>query len=279
MEALASEFFDAHLLGEKPRAVLTSELRWAVAKCARDALMDCEGCSGLPQDACLRDNFQGIADLEHSEFPAVVLEGNTSAAAALSPEVASTLLNLVHAVVNHQTKANNAEWYGKTMEALDATGLVPQSFRGVSRGSMLASLYAEVVAVATTSHSLHVEFLALQREVPPLPSPEDVVREKNQQSSTLDLTSTFREGAKIRQDEASGFAPYFLPEDLDEEKAEQASALSAETLDALKTSLIPMIPTLGLCFSPTDFVMINKVIDTNLYDTAKVRVRKEGREE
>lgn len=101
LDAFAHKF-NKHLI-ETPGVVLDGKLRWAVAVCARDALLRCQsGCGTLGQDACMRPgtSFEAIADLKHE--PGFPLDD-------ISPEISSTLTNLVHTVINHQNKVD-ATW-------------------------------------------------------------------------------------------------------------------------------------------------------------------------
>jgi len=277
LEELAAKF-NRHLLAT-PGAVLTPQLRWAVAASARDALLRCcdadhkGGCASLPQHTCIRPGteYQVIADLQHCDFPLPTMKSNKNGGqeivggdseAAVDEEVAKVLTNLVHTVINHQNRADK-NWYEQTMTALDAAGIVPENYAGESRRALSASLYSEIIVIAAMSHSIHVDFLTMGRDVPPLPSLEEMLNE-SPAPSMLDMTTLLKKGRSIRYDEAQGFAPFILYGDLNLSAAYKI--FPTEMSKDLRSSTDTKSPLMGACFSPHDAALASEMVRESLYD-------------
>jgi hypothetical protein len=184
-----------------------------------------------------------IGELQHEpEFP---LQDAQSQAA-----VGRTLKTLIHALIHQQSKIDEREWYEKTIEALDATKLVPDSFKGESRRSLLCSLFSEVVVLTTMSHAIHIIFLAMGREIPPLPTLGDM---EHLSPSLLDTSSLLREGVKIRDDPSVCTAPFVFYTDFDPNLLEKVT--SPEERAYLSMMLRRMPPFIAMGFSPHDMFM------------------------
>jgi hypothetical protein len=222
--------------------VLSGKLRWAVMQCARDALVKCKGCASLGQDVCLAPGsvFDVIADIDHDpDFPL-----------PQQAKATETLKTLVHTLIHHQTQLDD-EWYQKTIKALGKTNLVPGSAQGESRRSLLCSLLAEVVLLTTMSHATHIIFLAIGREIPPLPAFDDM---KHLKPSLLDISSLLREGANIREDLSLCAASFVLYKDLDPLLLERVA--SPEECVYLSKMLKRFPPALPMGFAPHDMFMM-----------------------
>lgn len=257
-EALA-EFagkFNQHLLAT-PGIVLNGKLRLAVAIAARDALF-CQGCAELRQDACLYHGvaYAAIGDLEHGAFPMNE---------AFSAPVCSALLELIHAVINHQSKLD-ATWYTNTIKALDNLCLIDKHYTGQSRRSLLCSLYCEVVTVSMLSHAVHIVCVATGRPAFPLPAFDDFIEPLK--PTMRDITTLFRKGRMIRQDEVRGFAPYFLAGDLDPHHVDEY--LGDGVYRQLKGSLTLLLPFLGLGFAPLELLLLEDLCKLHMYDEVHV---------
>ena len=221
---------NAYLL-ESPPVVLTAKQRCAVMICARQAL-HCKGCASLGSNACLHPGttFKVLSELKHEpQFPLVDNE---------DPKVASTLLGFVHSIVHHESKFDS-DWYHAALQALDETKLVPDSYQGDSRLSLLCSLFCEIVIFASVSHSIQMTFLSLDRKTPPLPTLEEM--DGAVKRSLLDVSKLLKKGAVIRQDPSIGFAYVVLYSDFDRDLLEMHvdKFVSRHVLSFFVTSLLP----------------------------------------
>jgi hypothetical protein len=248
LKAAAHQF--SKCLIETPGVVLTAELRWAVAVCARDALVDCPGCCTLGgHDVCLLPgaSFRVIADLNHKpSFPVRV-----------SSEAEDVLRNLVHAVVNHQSKTDS-KWHDGTVKAIGGLKFVPDKFAGESRISLLHSLFCEAVALTCVSHSTSISFLALGQETPPLPVLEDM--KDSPKPLMLDMTTILRKGRGLRRDPLVGFIPHVEFNDFEPRLLRER--FPADFVKSLQANFKMFAPMFGVSFSPQDLVMCCKLNST-----------------
>lgn len=243
--------FGQHLV-RTPPIVLTPELRTAVAAYAREALVKSKGGSGLPQNACLRPGtaFEAIADLKHE-----------SLIKCTDQKAARVLSNLVHTVINHQTKVDYA-WYEKTIKALGDLDLVPATFKGEARHVLVSSLYCEIVVSAIVSHGINITFVCMGLHPPALPTPSHL---KDSPGPTLlDVTTLLKNGSGLRYASKAGFAPFFLYKDMFLPRA--SKSFSRFELETLKARLIIEVPFLGYSPSPHDLVVLDATVDVYLYN-------------
>lgn len=264
LQAFARKF-NRYLI-ETPGMVLSGPLRWAVAVCARDALF-CKGCATLGQNVCVRNAYESIRDLKHPSDCPIKMTASTT-----SDCWTKTLQNLVHTIINHQTKVDES-WYHHTMEALDNDlGLIHADREEESRRSLLASLYCEIVCVSLLSHSIHIMLLGTvgQEAVIPLPSLDDMKHAPA--PLMLDMTTIFRTRCcprrTLRQTQEMGFAPYFVYSDLDYRRASQI--LTPFAMNFLKRREAQIVPYAALCMSPMDCAMLAELGSLFNYDIPEV---------
>jgi hypothetical protein len=199
---LAKRFLESHL-ARTDGVNLPPDLRWAIAKCAKEALLESQGCDTLPQDTCLRPNarvFEVLADLNGNNstsspkssggggFPACVATKHDKSAV-----VANTLLNLVRAINNHQHLLNEV-WYQDTIEALSTCGLLetivvtnwakkdPKQEEEKAQEDdedlkkdeyRVYAVLSEIVLLVVMTHCIHAAFVLMDDPMPEFPPPNN----------------------------------------------------------------------------------------------------------
>ena len=236
LEGIAHEF-NQHLL-KTPGNVLNGNFRCAIAQCARDALRDCSDCQTLSRKNAARagkggDIYRTLAKLHH-EPPL---------GTASQPHHA--ILNLVHALVNHHTKLT-AEWYQATSAALQEARLVPDALGDkYSRQFMIWSLYCEICLLTAMSHAIHMAFLILDRDPPPLPQTSSTV------PTLVDFQKIKRKDRKIHDSDSISVAPYLKPSDLNISSPE-LKKLSPDAFQSLLRHLDLNSANVAMIFAPQD---------------------------
>jgi hypothetical protein len=244
IEGLAREF-NEHLL-ETSGNVLNGHLRCAVARCARDALQDCEGCRTLCKDAPMRDKaYRTIAQLGHQ--PAFT--------ASKDSHVSEAIVNLVHALVNHQTNLDS-EWYLSTIVALQNSNLVSaDDIRDErARQFMIWSLFCEICVLTTISHGIHMTYLVMGKQAPTLP------RTSTTEPQLIDFNTIKRQDRDVRQNDHVAFAPYLRASDVDINSSE-IEKLSPEAFRAFQHNMDIYSPKVSMIFAPADLAFLDLMTD------------------
>lgn len=177
-----------------------------------------------------------------------------------SLEVESVLTNLVHTVINHQSKVD-AMWYDNTIKALDNLKLIPDQFVGDTKTALLQAMFSEILALSAMSNTINMTFLALGNDTPPLPTLKDIKQAK-QRPTMFDITSLLRKGRRLRSgdDPSIGFIPFVKYGDLD-------PALILDKIDdpedfkKFSVAFDTEHPLFGVGFSFHDLIMCETVLD------------------
>jgi hypothetical protein len=241
LEGLAEEF-NQDLLNT-PGNVLTGNFRCAVAQCARDALRDCGGCQTLSRDTCMGDEqvYRKLAKLSHE--PELAVEDSQKA-----------ILNLVHALVNHQTKLSD-DWYLSTCVALQDAHLIPAYIEDEhSRQFMIWSLFCEICLLTVISHGIHMAFLVLDKDPPALPHTSNTV------PLFVDFNKIKRSERKVHQSDGISFAPYLRPTDVDINSPE-LEKLSPEAFKSFQHNMNIHSQKIAMIFAPQDLAFLDFMMD------------------
>jgi len=249
--------FESHFINAlfaSPGVWLTASLRLAVAKCARAAL-SCKGCDSLPPDVCLRPGtkFAGTcAKMEHIAFPA-----------GPPPPLADVLVNLVHAVVRHQSRLDEA-WFQDTLSALDGSEVFG-SATPEDRETALYSVFNEIVVLAAVSHGIHIGHRCLLEPLPPLPTnaPSSAAT-----PSMLNFKALLKR--QPRKDTSVANCPHFLFQDLDQSSPEfqKISAPARKLLADIQTN--NKWPIVCAAWAPEEQLLITGLMHA-YYIEAKAR--------
>jgi hypothetical protein len=175
-------------------------------------------------------------------------------------------------MVNHQNRLDR-DWYESALQALNECLSFPPNRDDTTTAykGWLHAAMCEVIILTSVAHCFHVAFLAMGKDLPTLPTLDQVLAGKAAQvgPTLLDWTSLLKEGKKIQYDADFCFAHYVPLSNIDQ-KGETFHAFSAETKAALKsTTEIFAKPYYTLAFSPEDarimlacmgkFYMLDKV--------------------
>lgn len=194
-------------------------------------------------------------------------------------KVGAALANLVHSIVNHQSKVDRA-WYEATVAEFDGLGVIPGKYVGDDRKALLQSLFSEVLALTVMSHTINSTFLALGRETPPLPTRNECSGSDGA-PTMVPVTSLLKPGRTLRTDKppSIGYVPYVLFGDLDMDRVREEFCTGSDDSDggdsarfekSLKMNLDPHLPTFGASLSFGDIIMCMKVMNV-FYGGMKVR--------
>ena len=138
---------------------LSSGLRWAIAKCARDALVEgCQGCASLGTNVCLPRGCVVAKELDAlNHTPSFLLP-------SLPEQIQVAIVKLVHSVINMQARLDFA-WYQATIQELLDSGILDYYNRSCkvedTTEIKLYAIFAEIVLVAVTSHGIHSTYLVI----------------------------------------------------------------------------------------------------------------------
>jgi hypothetical protein len=165
------------------------------------------------------------------------------------------LQNLVHAMVNHQNRLDQ-DWYESALRALDGFLSLPpdKDDKQTTYKGRLHAAMCEVILLTSVAHCFHAAFLAMGRDLPKLPTLDQVLAGKATQvgPSMLDWAGLLKKGKEIQYDPDFCFAHYVPLKSIDQE-GETFRGFSAETQRAVKlTAEIFAKPYYTLVFSPED---------------------------
>lgn len=156
----------------------------------------------------------------------------------------------MHSIIQHQSRLD-AKWYRRTVTELDKyTSLVPKRFDGEQRERLCATLFIEILAVAASSHMLHMAFLCLgERDMPPLSKlPAHI---SALQPSYLDIQTAgmLKRKRSFRNDIGVVHAPFVLSRDLDC-SSDAWAELESDVQEYLLGSMVSMHPFVSLAIAP-----------------------------
>lgn len=218
-EAFAQEF--NLYLTETAGISLPAKVRCAIAHEARDALLN--GCPDLPSNACLRPGsniFDTLSKLP-KKCGSVMNDYDFKGKEAV--------IELIHAVMNHQGRLVDQDWCDATIKNLDEANLIPSNITGDNRKHLLCSAFVEILSITSVSTALHTTFLALEgKKVIELPKLEAV---KDLSPIYLDWTSLLKIPPKFNSDAC--MLPYFLNSYINTESLEY-SKISTQGWTAMK---------------------------------------------
>ena len=248
--------FSTHLK-KTPGTILTPELRLGVAICARDSLFGCKG-KGGSREVCHRGGlYDFVAGVKHEPaFP--------TPQGASTGSVESCLVNIVHAIICHQSKID-ATWHADSIAALQSCGVLSSYAKVHLLGSHYSkdemelaghSALCEIIILASTSHGIRSTFLALGLDVPSLPTWEEL---KGAPGPTNIRFSSLLQNS-VRRDESVGAAPFYLTKDL-KRNCPEYSKLDEEVWKELDLRLFKRGPFVCLAFSPQDSNFFGRFID------------------
>ena len=156
----------------------------------------------------------------------------------------------MHSVIQHQSRLD-AKWYRRTLTELDKyTSLIPKRYVGEQRERLCATLFVEILAVAASSHMLHMALLCLGEDsITPLPKPPP--HDPALQPSYVDIqTAGMLKGKRsFRNDAGVAHAPYVLARDYDR-SSDAWAELGSDVQEYLLESMVPIHPFVSLGIAP-----------------------------
>lgn len=272
LEGFAHEF-NQHLLNT-PGTVLPGSLRCAIARCARDALQGCNACRKFSRESQQQSDplantaeerkdsvFRTMAKLNHE--PPLDLDQNnglhTTNGTDMNRRQHDTIINLVHALVHHQTLLT-ADWYGSTCVALQDTHLIPDD---VVNQFMIWSMFCEISLLVAVSHGIHMAFLTLGRTAPLLP------RTSSTAPTMLNFKNLKRSDRPLRDANRHSWAPYLLHSDMNIDSSE-LNKLSPEALSSLQRHMDLASGTMAMVLAPQDLAIMDFMADVYYVSSADV---------
>jgi hypothetical protein len=281
LESVAAALND-HLKGV-PGTVLQAKIRLGIAKCAQQAVW-CEGCNGLvvPAGTCLRPDgvkFAKLcADLDHHGGPASKSYDSCLSCSQSADEVTvfpfehcklessqvSLLTSIVHAIVRHQGRLDK-QWYADTIQALKASQIVPQVRKEDDPDAILAinAAFCEITYLAAMTHGIHMVFLLLDKNMPALPSFEEIPA--SLEPLGIHFPSLLLKQRQVQQNDKVAFAPYFLAKDIDTKSAEFQKLPPEYGTLLLEETQMNMGPWVASVFAITDLFLFRTKIAATWY--------------
>lgn len=261
----AAANFSTHLK-TSPGTILPPHVRLGVAICARDALLGCK-CCVFATGVCLRpgSSFYDflLQQKEHEPFPT---NGNRDDEQSMSDNTKACLVNIIHTVICHQNKINGM-WYKDALSALQSCGILADHVKksncadnGDTTNELeLASqaVFIEIILLTVTSHGIHSTFLALEVDIPALPTWEEM--KEAPEPMNICYSSLLH---RVRRDESKAFAPYFLAKDIRKNSPEY-SKVEKEVWK----ELVSVGPYICGAFAPNDIVMLQARFMSSFYLT------------
>ena len=261
IQNLATRFYD-HLQTSSGVA-LKADLRLAIVAEAKYCLDGCNGCSDLPQTACLRPNaniFKILESLHHGTSD-TMKELDT-----VSDETKTMITGVVHAVINHQSRLD-FNWYNRTIESIaEARDILPSDIEGDKRTYLAVSAFQEIVALSVVANSIRFTELLLDTNLVEgasnfenLPTLDTIQRSKAGRSQPLylDWTDLVKRG-KPREDETKCFTPYLYKFDI-KKNSPQFMKLSEQAWKEAFDLMFPMTPRFGLTMCGEDLYFVEEV--------------------
>jgi hypothetical protein len=239
LEQVADDF--SRHLETIPGTALGPDLRLAIAQCARDAL-SCQECA-ISQQVCnpKNANLYEIYSLMKHDKPIPV-------SSSVDQKVAATVTSIVHGIVNHQSKLNH-QWYESCVKEIKACGLIDATrYSNADMAVTLAcySALSEIILLTAMSHSIQVLYLALDKELPKLPT------KAAPGPSYIDFSLLLHRWHHDPDKMSSSL--YYLWPDVNT-KSPEFLKLSQSTRESLPKILSPMAPIAGVYFAPEDVIM------------------------
>ena len=224
----AVKIFNDHLKSRRPLGSALNNLQClGIAMCAREAV-SCEACSNLPQDVCLRPgtNFfnwmERNSNIKGKENPATLFPASSET----SNEKALLLINLVHAIVNHQHRLDEV-WYNSALSAIEKAFLPPANLTNEDSDIDLESvtvrchqILCEILAMIVSSHMLNMSFMAMGEKVPALVSIEEVEKASKSYPPIVPTRRMNLIKGVTRDKSIALWSPFFCDKDIDKESLE-----------------------------------------------------------
>jgi len=270
----AAANFSTHLK-TSPGTILPPHVRLGVAICARDALLRCKCCALATTGVCCLRPGSSFYDFllqqkEHEPFP-TNCNRDDEAQQSMSDDTKACLVNIIHTVVCHQSKINDM-WYKDSIGALQSCGIladhVKQSKNCVDcdgdttneleLGSQ--AVFVEIILLAVTSHGIHSTFLALEVDIPALPTWEEM--KGAPEPMHICYSSLLH---RVRRDESKAFAPYFLAKDI-RKNSPECKKIEKEVWNEFKF-ICGLGPYICGTFAPNDIVMFQTRFMSSFYLT------------
>jgi hypothetical protein len=258
LEQVVCDFF-SHL-ETVPGTALGPDLRLAVAQCARDAL-SCkqqEECAES-QQICYAKNANLYEIFSHVKHDKPIAVSST-----VNEKVACTVTSIVYAIVNHQAKLNR-QWYENCLKEIKSCGLIDASKYSNQNVAVTLACYSalsEIILLTAMSHGIHVLYLALDKELPKLPTKAALG------PSYIDFSLLLHRWHHDPDNITSSL--YYLCPDVNK-KSPEFLKLSEDTRAHLPKILSTMVPWAGMFFAPQDIVMYMQRFLDAVYLETKVR--------
>ena len=236
-----------------PGAVLSPNLRLGVAACARDALV-CKACDALPPDTCLAKGTDFMSICKGHKVD--VFKPTT-----LKDKDVLILVNLVHAIIRHQGRLDEA-WYNKTINFIQSSGLLASYPHKDEEGKLLGcrAIFSEVLALSAAYQAIQMVFFGLgKNSPPPLPSRKDMAGAPG--PANIHFPSLLH---RVRFSKAVRDTPFYIWHDINTESPE-FSKITPEGRDMQHYIQEDLSPFCGTCFAPEDSAFIGRNISDVMY--------------
>lgn len=173
------------------------------------------------------------------------------------------LTRIVHGIINYQASLN-IHWYQDAIKDLESSGVTSRIAACNESTMALAPCYvafAEIVTLSSISHGIHVAFLTLDMEVPPLPV------NAAPGPSNINYVSLLKRPFRLGSDTP---APYFLWSDINRSSPE-LKKLRETSFARPPECLDPTSPAVGIIIALEDLFMFQHFMDaTYLSSTLNV---------
>ena len=179
------------------------------------------------------------------------------------PSYWETLQVLIHTIIHHQSRVD-AEWYQLTIQALsNCTTLIPESYTGVVRQRLVATLFCEVLAVVVATHMHHVALVALGIPMHQFPSlPEASTHQDTPLPTFQDILSAGMLHAtldeKFRHNPNVTHAPFVLAKDYNT-SSPAWQALPHDVQHYMLENMVPFHPLVALSLAPTAAQLVGRM--------------------
>jgi len=158
----------------------------------------------------------------------------------------------VHSIIQHQSRLE-AKWYRRTLMELDKyTSLIPRRFQGEQRERLCATLFIEILAVAASSHMLHMALLCLgddHNKLTPIPKPSSHDSALQPSYSDIQTAGILKRNHAFRHDHTVAHAPFVFSRDYDR-SSDAWIALGSDVQEYLLENMTPIHPFVALGLAP-----------------------------
>ena len=256
-----------------PGAILTPDQRLFVVHEARFALLSCPASIKHhrqqiePSGTCFMPKgvYKRLVSLapydEHVDNEKAYAKSFTHH----DSELITCLKGIVRSVVHFQS-AINEHWYRDAIQALKATGSIATEFKSHTTPDLCEdsemkltpyySALAEIIVLTAMSHAIHVVFLALDEDVPPLPKTCAATGPSNINFSFLFKVPSVPFDKRVLE-----AAPLLTWKNIDT-SSNQLHKFRDSTVKKLPTIIDPMKPHCAIAMAPEDFVMFTDYVSS-----------------